>query len=134
MSFAYKLAGVDTPYKIRKQDPNKKAADRKATAKYRATHQTEIRISQMRRNMRRTYGLSLEDFWWMNAQQGGKCKICRQTCSRSRALSVDHCHATGRVRGLLCGKCNLILGKMSDSPVLLRSMAEYLEENQGVSL
>ncbi len=60
--------------------------------------------------------------------QDGRCAICGRTeaDSRGHRLHVDHCHATGRVRGLLCGDCNLGLGKFGDSPDLLAKAAVYL--------
>ena len=47
---------------------------------------------------------------------GGVCDLC-----------VDHCHATGAIRGLLCNDCNTVLSKANDSPELLRRLAAYLE-------
>ena len=67
-------------------------------------------------------------YYDMLVAQGGVCAICRLTCQSGKRLCVDHDHATGKVRGLLCQKCNTVLGKMSDSPELLRRAAAYLEE------
>jgi len=58
--------------------------------------------------------------------QDGRCAICRAPPSPRRALAVDHCHVTHRVRGLLCDRCNLGIGLFGDSPSALRSAASYL--------
>lgn len=71
------------------------------------------------------YGLSREDYLTLHETSGG-CEICRQK-PRSRRLAIDHCHDSGKVRGLLCDACNLGLGKFEDSPELLRRAADYLE-------
>ena len=72
----------------------------------------------------------------MLVEQNGVCAICRQPESRTwhgvkkqTDLAVDHCHETKRVRGLLCHKCNSILGYVKDSPVVLRTAADYLERH-----
>ena len=58
----------------------------------------------------------------MLAAQEGRCAICNNP-----AKCVDHDHATGKVRGILCAGCNRALGFMFDKPALLRRGAEYLE-------
>jgi hypothetical protein len=60
--------------------------------------------------------------------QGGVCAICGSVSKSGRKLAVDHNHATGKVRGLLCLKCNVALGLMSDNPDLLISAVSYLRE------
>jgi Recombination endonuclease VII len=70
------------------------------------------------------YGISDEDYQALLARQGGLCGICRK---KKRPLCVDHCHVTGKVRGLLCHKCNLGLGHYDDDPVLTRAATAYLE-------
>ena len=75
------------------------------------------------------YGITLEDYALMLAEQGGVCAICGTPPSEARVLDVDHCHESGTVRGLLCRSCNLCLGRMSDDPDLLRRAADYLEAN-----
>jgi hypothetical protein len=78
-------------------------------------------------NLKKIYGLSLADYARMKEAQGGKCAICGSSDSRGRGdLHVDHCHATGSVRGLLCTSCNNGLGRFRDSPELLRAAIEYL--------
>ena len=85
------------------------------------------------------YGLSREDYNAMSEDQGGVCKLCSgiETSTRNgkvKALAVDHCHASGVVRGLLCTNCNVMLGHAKDDPELLRRAAEYLERDLNPSL
>ena len=74
------------------------------------------------------YGMTLEDYNRMFADQEGKCFACKtHQTDLSKALAVDHDHATGKIRKLLCMSCNLILGNAKDNPELLRILANYLE-------
>ena len=59
-----------------------------------------------RRRRLRRYGLTQGDFDAMKVTQGGRCLLCR----RETELVIDHDHATGRVRGLICGQCNVLIG------------------------
>ena len=74
----------------------------------------------------KTYGLTDEKYQAMFKQQAGACAIC----GRTGELHVDHCHASGSVRGLLCTSCNNGLGRFRDSPEILRAAAEYVEHVQ----
>lgn len=76
------------------------------------------------------YGMSLVEFNAMLDLQSGVCALCGSTSRGFRTrpgLVVDHCHATGKVRGLLCGDCNTALGRFNDDPALLRRALDYLE-------
>jgi Recombination endonuclease VII len=72
----------------------------------------------------RRYGLSLQEYRAILARQGHACAICERS---DRPLCVDHCHATGKVRGFLCRECNLGLGYYNDDPSLTRAATAYLE-------
>lgn len=73
-------------------------------------------------------GFTRRDYEQMYAEQRGVCAICSQKCTRhGDELSVDHCHSTGVIRGLLCNRCNTAIGRMGDDAVLLKLAAEYLE-------
>lgn len=61
----------------------------------------------------------------MLESQGGNCKICRNKPTRRR-LDVDHCHDTGKIRGLLCENCNKGLGIFKDDPELFDRAKKYL--------
>jgi hypothetical protein len=71
----------------------------------------------------------------MLAAQGGVCAVCRKLNPDrlGRRLHVDHCHETGRVRGLLCTLCNNAIGQAGESPERLRALATYLEERGPLS-
>lgn len=71
------------------------------------------------------YGLTREQYNAILHKQGGVCAICKKP-PKDRALAVDHCHATNKVRGLLCGSCNNGLGRFKDSVELLNVAITYL--------
>jgi hypothetical protein len=71
-------------------------------------------------------GMTKEEYDVLLEKQKGVCAICHQQCSR--ALAADHDHATGKIRGLLCNKCNRGLGYFRDSHALLIEAADYLLE------
>lgn len=78
---------------------------------------------QRKSRLKADYGITLEQWNAMRTAQGGACAIC----FTKTALAVDHCHASGRVRGLLCGSCNRAIGMLGDDPVRARAAAAYLE-------
>ena len=79
--------------------------------------------------LRRIYGLEIEDYHRMLEQQDHGCAICgtKDPGSRCRNFHVDHCHETGKVRGLLCHKCNRALGLFDDNIQRLENAANYLK-------
>ena len=85
---------------------------------------------QRRRDLRRNYDISLEEYDQMVELQGGKCALCPATTPGGRHAQsnwcVDHDHVTGKVRELLCNDCNLVLGIIKDSPEHLGRMITYI--------
>ncbi len=61
-------------------------------------------------NYKRNYGLSIADHGRLLEAQSGRCWVCERDETDAGTLAIDHCHATGEVRGLLCQPCNLALG------------------------
>ena len=87
-----------------------------------------VKASRARRgpayHLARTYGITVDDVEALIAEQGGNCKTCeRPFVGRPH---VDHCHTSGKVRGLLCGPCNRALGLIRDEVSTLSRMIDYL--------
>lgn len=78
------------------------------------------------------YGLTVDGHAALLSVQGGGCAICGEVDGDSlgRGLSIDHCHETGTVRGLLCANCNNGLGRFKDNPTLLSRASSYLQKAQ----
>lgn len=72
------------------------------------------------------YGLTQAGFDALLNTQGGLCAICKGPEPKHINWNIDHCHVTGRIRGILCRPCNLGLGHFQDNPVLLVAAVEYL--------
>ena len=109
-----RLAGARRDKERRAVDPEYveavRARGRAHYHKNKAKPQYQQRRSVYRRaKSLREYGLTPEDYNAMFEAQGGVCLVCRRPPTRKH-LAVDHCHATGKVRGLLCGPCNTGLG------------------------
>jgi len=76
------------------------------------------------------YGINLNDFNLLLSQQNNSCAICTtHKDNLTKNLCVDHSHKTGKIRGLLCSKCNRALGLFGDNALTLRQAAAYLEKN-----
>jgi hypothetical protein len=78
-------------------------------------------------------GIPVERLADMERQQDNKCFLCGQAGGRTKGtvLQLDHCHRTGRVRALLCGRCNGLLARAEDSPELLQRVIAYLKGEIG---
>lgn len=112
--------------KYRRDHPEKVKAYaealRKLPEKVRSYRKTQVG-KRKTHDIRSRYRLSLDQFELMLADQDGKCGICLDDVP---VLNIDHCHVTGRVRGLLCMRCNLGLGQFRDSPELIQKALKYL--------
>lgn len=73
------------------------------------------------------YNLTKEIYQELKIFSNNQCNICEQNFVPYEY--IDHCHTTGKIRGLLCGKCNTAIGSMRDNPILLRKAAEYVEKS-----
>lgn len=82
--------------------------------------------------LRKSYGITPQQYDEMFADQNGVCAICKDGTRKTRwgTLCVDHDHHTGRNRGLLCTNCNQAIGKLQDSVLLLHLAIEYLEAHK----
>ena len=94
--------------------------------RYRLEHKEAIRLQRMEKR----YGLSKSDYEKLLLKQGGACAICRGTKWEGSGPHIDHDHASGNVRGILCTRCNTALGQIHDSLATARGLVEYLEQSQ----
>jgi len=87
-----------------------------------------------RRNsiLKTKFGISLDEYDDMLKKQNYRCMVCNQVETRrankggTRSLAVDHCHITGKVRGLLCGSCNVALGLLNEDRDRIYKLLEYI--------
>ena len=80
-------------------------------------------------HMKRAYGLGFKEYEEMLFSQNGVCAICSGEPPKNQhktRLNIDHCHSTGKIRGLLCDACNRAIGLLKDSPDLLNKAISYL--------
>ena len=79
--------------------------------------------------LKKLYNLSVDEYEQMYAEANGCCQVCGiKEEHLNKRLAVDHCHTTGKVRGLLCTKCNTALGQLEDSLEIISSLYSYLKE------
>lgn len=82
-------------------------------------------LKERERHLIKKYGVTAADYDRMFSEQSGKCAVCGKT--QERSFDVDHCHGSGRVRGLLCTSCNRMIGHAGDNPESLIRAALYLD-------
>lgn len=109
-----------------------KGAKSKST-KLKWRQSTKGAASRFNSQLKTRHGINAEKYASMVVEQDGKCAICRRVPERTR-LYIDHDHQNGRVRGLLCSPCNMILGKWSDSPETAERAKQYLLKHRQLKL
>lgn len=91
----------------------------------------DIKKRRNREKRFKEYRITEEQYLHLFEQQGGRCLGCnRHQDELNKKLCVDHCHTTGKVRGLLCTPCNLAVGLVNDDPEVLNNLIKYLESTQ----
>jgi hypothetical protein len=88
----------------------------------------EVRERQRNRELKKLYGIDLNEYNLLLESQDYGCAICGSTetgAKSSKNFCVDHCHETGKVRGLLCKSCNIMLGEAKDNPSILSKGIDY---------
>lgn len=98
--------------------------------RYRKKRVLELRSRVRAYQMHKKYRISPEDYTTMLSSQGGVCAVCGGVNPSGRRLAIDHCHSTGKVRGLLCTNCNLICGHAGDSTEILEGVIKYLRNSK----
>lgn len=121
-------------------DPANREAARASARKYDSTHREVRRAWDHSRSIASKarhkvaarklligqYGLSPETFGILLGKQEGLCAICTRVLTPGKGTHIDHCHADGAVRGLLCARCNPMLGLAGDDARILQRGVEYL--------
>lgn len=95
--------------------------------RYRAKNPGKIAETWKRWFIRKYYGLTLDDVAVMLEAQNGCCAICRSPFGNDERC-IDHDHRTGKIRGLVCHRCNMGIGFLRDDPAILTSAAIYVRD------
>lgn len=114
------------------------SANQMARKKADSDYRERMNRSYRKHQLKKKFGMTPADYNRLFHSQGGCCAICRrpETGKHPRGvngiarLAIDHCHKSGKVRGLLCMNCNHLLGKAKDDPMILNAAATYLLANR----
>jgi len=114
----------DPEYRQKKIDESNNATK----AKYHSDleYRSKIIKNNRKNKLLRHYSITEQQYEDIFTNQTGLCKICG--LQDKKRLAVDHCHKTGKVRGLLCNSCNRGIGYLRDNPLLMRNAADYVEK------
>lgn len=101
------------------------------TKEWSKNNKEKYNVIQKRSRLFRYYGVTLEWFYTTLEEQDFSCAVCGiEKCTTGREFSVDHCHKTGEVRGILCHSCNVALGHVGDSVERLTQLIAYLDRHK----
>jgi len=107
------------------QTPEGRTVHRKRTYKYLKRH------PQIRRKiyLKSVYKMTIEEYTGLLLKQNGCCAICGKNQSEIGLFQIDHKHSTGKIRGLLCAKCNWLLGMANENIDILKNAILYIEKS-----
>lgn len=114
---------LENPDKVKEMGRVYFRREKKRIMAQRVKRHDESPRSRNESHIRRTYGLTLEEYDAMHERQDNRCLVCKEKTK----LHVDHCHSSGKVRGLLCFFCNAGIGMFKDDPRLMKAAIRYLE-------
>jgi len=120
-----KPAGAENCYWAERTSTTRTPEGRSDRAAYARAWRIANPMKAKQNDLRKMFGISFKQYESMLAEQGGVCAICGLP-DQWFGLAVDHCHQTGRIRGLLCSQCNRGLGLFKDNPQALDQAAAYL--------
>ena len=99
---------------------------------YRNKYPEKNKESIRNATLKAKYGMTSAQYNELFASQGYKCAVCGCNKNQGRGkMPVDHCHATGKVRAILCQSCNVTLGKVGENEEILLSLITYLRKHKG---
>lgn len=102
------------------------------TSEWKSNNKDREKLNRRKSALKAAYGISVDEYDSILKSQDGGCKLCNRTDTGSKRCNyfhVDHDHATGKVRGLLCNNCNRGIGYLGDSPERLVKAAEYIRSH-----
>jgi hypothetical protein len=106
-------------------DPEYRKKKLEASRGWAARNPGRMKHLQRRASLKHRYGLTPEEFDALLTKQNNECAICYSP-EPGASWHIDHCHDTGRVRGVLCQRCNMALGLFTDDPTMLEQAVKYL--------
>lgn len=107
-----------------KKSKKEKSLERRKLSKY----SRDYKMKQKNTILKTKYGIDYDDYQKLLKSQNGVCYICG--CTSDKALCVDHDHRTGKVRKLLCDRCNKTIGLVREDQTILENMKNYIEEHK----
>ena len=121
-----------TEYYVRNKKTGVRHSECKICTSERVKNRHKENPERTRNNdLKRNYGITLDEHTKMFETQNGTCAICKKEGDgRWKKLCVDHDHKTGKVRQLLCRRCNMVLGQVFDDISLFEEMIKYLQKHQ----
>lgn len=105
---------------------------RKAHERARYAASKAVVTNNRRKMLKSKWGMEPADFDRMLAEQGGACAVCSGPTKAGHHYCIDHCHTTGKIRGLLCHDCNMGIGKLGDTAASVAKALAYLNEFEQV--
>lgn len=107
---------------------------REINRKSRKKDPERTKLWQKKSDLKRTFGLTIEQYDSILISQGDGCAICdRKQKDSKKRLAVDHCHKTMKIRGILCETCNLLIGYSKDNIAILNKAIDYLIKHNHVN-
>jgi hypothetical protein len=102
-----------------------KACIKKRSTQWKLNNPEQVRESQLKN----LYGITAQEYNTLIEDQSGRCAICSKDFQSSKHTHLDHCHLTGKIRGILCSNCNRGIGLLKDSVQILENAVQYLNQH-----
>lgn len=106
-------------------DPKKRANDERVRAAYLEQNKEKMRDYRKDWSLQKRFGLTLAEYRAKVVAQRGACAVCKRV-PKGKGLHVDHDHRTGKIRGLLCFNCNVVIGLSKDDHYILKRLTRYV--------
>lgn len=113
--------------RYRERHPERsREASRLGQQRYREQYPERSSASLWASSLRRNYGIGPDEFDALLSKQNGRCAICGTDDPGTRKFNVDHDHETGKIRGILCQRCNLAIGHFKDNLDIMENAMRYV--------